>query len=337
MTDNEKILIIQTAFIGDVILATSLVESLANAGYQNIDILVRKGNQSLLENNPHINKVLIWDKKSDKFKNLFSLLKDIRSKKYNYIINLQRFGSTGFLTAFSKAKIKTGFKKNPFSIFFTNRYEHNISTGKTQHEIKRNHLLISDIKNIADNPLLPKLFPSEEDFNKINKFVQEPYVIIAPGSVWFTKQFPIKNWIQLIKELTKDLKVILIGGTEDKDLSEKIIFESGAENCLNLCGQISFLQSAALMTKAERCFVNDSAPLHIASAMNAKTTAIFCSTVPEFGFGPLSKDAIIIQSKEPLNCRPCGLHGKRECPEKHFDCGNKINITEIVESIEKFS
>ena len=92
------------------------------------------------------------------------------------------------------------------------------------------------------------------------------------------------------------------------------------------------MESAALMQKAKRCLVNDSAPLHIASAMNAPTTAIFCSTVPEFGFGPLAKDSIVVESQKKLECRPCGLHGKNACPESHFDCGFKININDIINS-----
>jgi heptosyltransferase-2 len=60
--------------------------------------------------------------------------------------------------------------------------------------------------------------------------------------------------------------------------------------------------------------------------MNAPVTAFFCSTIPDFGFGPLSDDATILQTKENLSCRPCGLHGHKECPEGHFKCGFGIEI-----------
>ena len=73
-------------------------------------------------------------------------------------------------------------------------------------------------------------------------------------------------------------------------------------------------------------YVNDSAPLHIASAMNAPVTAYFCSTLPSFGFGPLSDNANVIQTKQTLECRPCGLHGKRKCPQQHFNCGHQIEV-----------
>jgi heptosyltransferase-2 len=98
---------------------------------------------------------------------------------------------------------------------------------------------------------------------------------------------------------------------------------------VNLCGQLTFLQSAALMRDAKMNFVNDSAPLHFASSMNAPVTAVFCSTVPKFGFGPLSDDSVIIETHEELSCRSCGIHGHKECPELHFKCSKTISAAKV--------
>ena len=98
----------------------------------------------------------------------------------------------------------------------------------------------------------------------------------------------------------------------------------------NLCGNLSFLQTSALISNAIMNFVNDSAPMHMASAMNAPTTAIYCSTVPEFGFGPLSDHSNIIETKEKLDCRPCGLHGFKKCPEDHFNCAKTIDTDSML-------
>jgi heptosyltransferase-2 len=86
------------------------------------------------------------------------------------------------------------------------------------------------------------------------------------------------------------------------------------------------MQSAALMKDARMNYVNDSGPLHICSAMNAPVTAFFCSTTPDFGFGPLSDQSTTIESKMALACKPCGLHGYKSCPKGHFDCGNSIQV-----------
>jgi heptosyltransferase-2 len=87
------------------------------------------------------------------------------------------------------------------------------------------------------------------------------------------------------------------------------------------------------MKEAVMNFTNDSAPLHLASAVNAPVTVIYCSTIPGFGFGPLSGDSTIIETREKLDCRPCGLHGLKACPEKHFRCATTIDTRELVQRI----
>lgn len=89
-----------------------------------------------------------------------------------------------------------------------------------------------------------------------------------------------------------------------------------------VAGKLTLLQTAALMSKATMNYANDSAPVHMASAMNAPICEVFCSTVPSFGFTPLSEVALIVETAEKLSCRPCGIHGHRSCPEGHFRCAD---------------
>jgi heptosyltransferase-2 len=117
---DRAILLIQTAFIGDVILATALLERLHETRPDTpVDFLVRKGNEGLVKDHPHIRRVLIWDKKKDKYLGLWRLLLQIRAAHYEQVITLQRFASTGFLTVFSGASQRVGFDKNPLSFGFT--------------------------------------------------------------------------------------------------------------------------------------------------------------------------------------------------------------------------
>ena len=88
--------------------------------------------------------------------------------------------------------------------------------------------------------------------------------------------------------------------------------------------------SPALMEGAVMNVVNDSAPLHIAGAVNAPVTAIFCSTVPAFGFGPLRANGRLVETTEKLDCRPCGLHGHRVCPKGHFRCAEGIEVRRVL-------
>jgi len=316
----QKILIIQTAFIGDVILATPLIETLRlQFPNSKIDFLVKNGNQNLLINHPNLNIVLAFDK-SKKIKSLLALLKEIRKEKYDLAINLQRFFSSGLLTAFSGAKDKRGFKKNPLSFLFTKSFDHTVNNGL--HEVERNSALIEDL---CKKPFKsPKLYPSASDFDKISSFQSKSYYCIAPSSVWFTKQAPKSVWIKTIHSIKdKNAIIYLIGGSEDFNLCEEISFEIKNIEVKNLAGKLSLMESAALIKGAIRTFVNDSGPLHLASAMNAPVTVYFCSTSPSFGFGPLSDDSEIIEVKN-LSCKPCGLHGYKSCPKGHFECGEKL-------------
>ena len=325
-----KILIIQTAFIGDVILATAVAEKL-HQKYPDaqIDFTLRKGNEGLLTGHPFINTVFVWDKKQNKIKNLFLLSKQIRSNKYDTVVNLQRFSSSGILAGFSGAKEIIGFDKNPLSFLFTKKIKHEI--GNEKHEVERNQQLIESITNADASK--PKLYPSKENKDAVERYKNSQYVCLAPTSVWFTKQYPKEKWVELCNQISPSLIIYLLGAPGDSAACDWIKNNSTNKNIINLAGKLNFLESAALMSDAEMNFVNDSAPMHIASAMNAKTTAIFCSTVPSFGFGPLADDSIIIETKEQLDCRPCGLHGHKACPKGHFKCGFSIETIELLKRI----
>ena len=324
----KKILVIQTAFIGDVVLATSLIENLHQQFPEvKIDILVRKGNESLFQSHPFLNQVLVWDKKNNKYQNWVGLLFKIRSRQYDVVLNAQRFAATGAWTAFSKAKIKIGFDKNPFSFLFTHAVVHQFSE-KGQHEIDRNHQLLSSL--FVTKVSMPKLYPTASDELAVSSYQQLPYLCIAPASVWFTKQFSIEKWVDLINEIPFKGPIYLIGGPGDKLLCDQILQKINRKSVVNLAGRLSFLASAALQKKAVLNYVNDSAPMHFASAVNAPVVAVYCSTLPNFGFGPLSDGSFIVQTNEALACRPCGIHGKKQCPLKHFDCAKTIKMDQLI-------
>ena len=349
----QKILVIQTAFIGDLVLATALVESLHEQYPQSsIDIVVRKGNEPLFNDHPFINELIVWDKKNSKYLNWLSILKKIRAKHYDVLINLQRFAATGLWTVLSNANTTIGFDKNPFSFLFTHKVKHDISTlnqnisASAVHEINRNHALTS---SLGEFPLaMPKLYPTKSDYEKVKVYQAQKYITIAPASVWFTKQFPLTAWVSLINELKFEGPIYILGGPADKALGDAIVNEvsklnsntsnisttsnasSASKKIINLSGELGFLASAALQQKAVINYVNDSAPMHFCSAVNAPVVAIYCSTIPAFGFGPLSTNSFIVETQQKLSCRPCGLHGKKQCPLGHFNCAQTIENAQLI-------
>lgn len=327
MKPRPSVLIIQTAFIGDVILATALIESIrVQAPDATIDFLVRKGNEGLLEGHPVLRHVYVLDKRR-KYQSLLELASTFRRNQYDYVINVQRFATTGLLTMLSGAHTSIGFEKNPLSLFFSRRVAHTVGDI---HEVTRNLSLLAPLG--IQSSARPRLYPLPAHYDKVKVYQSAAYITISPASVWFTKQFPAQQWSEFIAAVP-GLRIFLLGGPDDKPLCDELVTMAKGADVINLAGQLSLLESAALMAGAKMNFVNDSAPLHLASAMNAPVTAVFCSTLPDFGFGPLSDDSTIVQTEERLDCRPCGLHGHRQCPKGHFRCATSIRTDQLLASI----
>jgi heptosyltransferase-2 len=330
----KKILIIQTASLGDVILSTPIIEKLHHFyPSARIDFLLKEGYEGVLRRHPYLHHVIVWDKKEKKYEHLAEIIRLVREADYDAVINVQRFASSGLVTVLSGAKQRIGFSKNPFSLFFSKRVKHQIGIEKSNpHEIERNLKLIEELTDTSTNfPI--KLYPGKHDFAKVSQFKTKKYITVAPGSLWFTKQYPAEKWSEFVSALDEDLMVYFLGSPMETKLCDGIIESSGHANSLNLAGKLSFLESTALLKDAQMNYVNDSAPMHLASAINAPTTAIFCSTVPGFGFGPLADKSFIVETTQQLDCRPCGLHGLPKCPKKHFRCALSIKKEQLLKTL----
>lgn len=348
----HRILVIQTAFIGDVVLATALLQNL-HAAYPSakIDILVRQGADELFTDHPYINEVHVWNKKKNKYQHLFQIIQTIRRIKYDVVINVQRYLATGIITVLSGAKKTIGFDKNPLSFLFSEVVAHQFgaaaeaaeaggraaaaggaaaqnSNSSSLHETSRNHALLASLTTAPVTK--PALYPSAANFAAVQKWQGAPYICMSPGSVWETKKMPAKNWIDLINAVPTNYTIYLMGAPNEKDLCAEILSGSSREGVINIAGQLNLLEAAALIKGASLNYVNDSAPMHLASATGAPVAAIYCSTIPAFGYGPLSAKQFIIESLEPLACKPCGLHGKKACPLGHFNCGHSITTAQLL-------
>ena len=313
---GPRALVIQTAFLGDVVLATALVEQLHDLGYA-VDYLVRAGNESLLAGHPRLNAVLVWEKRRGKYRDWLRLLRHIRRQRYTVVVNPHRYAATGLWTVLSGATHRLGFRQNPFSRAYTYRVEHVMGDGT--HEVTRNATLLSPLgMSPIIAPPLPRLYPSTADWTAAAA-LPKPYVCVAPASVWFTKTYPAERWVELIDQLPPRTHVHLLGGPGDVAVCEWIAARTGRP-CTVRAGQLSLLGSAAVMAGAAMNYVNDSSPVHLASAVGAPVRAFFLSTSPSLGFGPLGEDAEVRQVSTPLACKPCGKTGKRACPLGHFAC-----------------
>lgn len=333
-----KILLIQTAFAGDVILSLAAAETLHAAFPEaRIDYLVRQGLSELLERHPFIRKVWAWDKAS-RVGSLFRLIPTLRREKYDAVILFQRHLRSGLLALSTGAPVMACFSENPLARFFRYRLPyfepHNRRPSGT-HETDRCNQLASLPWQIPESfHLKPRLYPPPIAL-EIFGLREKRYGICAPGSLWFTKRLPPHRWVELCRLIPQPYTLVFIGSAADRPLCEAIIRQVPERSCLNLAGRTCFPESAALIQKAAFAIVQDSAPLHIASAVNTPVCVLYGSTTPALGFGPLSDVQHIVETEETLSCRPCGLHGRPRCPEGHFRCMETLPLRKVLDFLNR--
>ncbi len=159
----------------------------------------------------------------------------------------------------------------------------------------------------------------------------EKVIGMAPGSIWNTKRWLPEYFVEVIRKLyKKGIKTILLGGNEDAELCQQIA-DKADSNAINLAGKLSILGSAAFIKKLPLLLTNDSAPLHLANAVQTDVIALFGPTITSFGFAPFRENDIVLETN--LECRPCGKHGHHKCPLKHFDCMKMIFPDTVFDTI----
>ncbi|MBD3167816.1 lipopolysaccharide heptosyltransferase II [bacterium] len=329
----KTILVIQTAFLGDLVLTLPLFTELKQAWPEaKIHALVHARYARILDSEPTIHRVIPYDKKpvlSD-LGGLRKLIRGLRAQKYDLAVVPHRSTRSAWLAFLSGAKRRVGYQESEQSWLFTDKVERGFERrpepgSEVRHEAARNLLLLEPLGIEWSNPIPfihPYPAPEDEARNWLleQTMMGKSYATFAPGSVWETKRWPEEYWIELAKLLReKDIRVVLVGGKADRDLAARIAEASGA---VSAAGEVSLLGSAELIRRADLMVTGDTAPLHIATAVYTKILAIFGPTVPEFGFGPMRESDRIVATN--LDCRACEVHGSERCPLEHHRCMREI-------------
>ncbi len=336
---ERKILIIHTAFIGDIVLTTPLIETVFEdfPGYR-IDFLTIPSSVNLIESNPHITKVHVFDKRgADRgLRGLLRFGKILESEKYKICITPHRSFRSAYLTFRTKAEVRIGFDRSALRQAFTKVIDYH----QELHEIGRNLSLLRGLGFRHQELLKPKIYATDEDKAAIHQLLFEHELIakknliaIAPGSVWMTKRWPEENYAQLVRLLQEaGQEVLLIGGEEDKALCQRIAGE--VPGVLSFAGELSLRQSYHILNFCNALVTNDYAPLHLGMAADVYVFAIFGATVPAFGFAPFGEKGIVIE-QHGLKCRPCGIHGGNVCPVKTFDCMIRTTPEDVFNKVSR--
>jgi heptosyltransferase II len=339
----EKILIIQTAFIGDVVLVTPLIKaSRAHFPFATVDIMVIPAAANIVETNPALDRVIIYDKHKSQsgWRGFAAVARKLRQEHYDLLLAPHRSLRSAMLAWWSRAPIRVGFSTSSGARLFSHRVVYN----QSDHETERNLSLLTPL-GIDPGLIRPEIFPTDADRFVVDQLLtglsraNAPFIAMAPGSIWATKRWPADAFRRLAEKAdVAGLAVIWVGGESDRLLCESISRGSHGR-WINSAGRLTLRQSAELIRRAEVLVSNDSAPLHLASAVNAPAVAIFGPTVPAFGFAPSSDSSVVVQ--QILSCRPCSIHGGKKCPIDTHECMTSISpamvFTEVMRIIMRKS
>lgn len=346
-------LVVQTSFLGDVILTTPLIAELARRGP--VDVVTTAGSAGALANHPAVRNVIVYDKHgSDRGVRGFArTARRIRlagiaggvssraqpaepTKGYDIAYMAQ-----GSITSASLA-VSAGIKKR---IGFDTSAGRALYTSRVQYRPDRHHaerLWWLSMTDCADAPqpnqIAPRLYPGPADISSVDALLESfadssrSFVALAPGSAWGTKRWPF--FPELAAQISSGRNIVVVGGSGDVALGEEILRRLPARTGINAAGALGILASAELIRRAAALVSNDSAPQHLASAMATPTISVFGPTVPEFGFGPLAPLSATAGHRS-LACRPCDSHGPERCPLGHWRCMRELSAGTVFDLLEQ--
>ena len=341
MISRSRILIIRFSSLGDIILLTPLFREVKRC-FPNaeIDFLTSTTFAGVCANNPHISKTIAIDRKNSQSE-LEHFIRHHNPADYDLVIDAHHsIRSRLFLLKW-------------LGLFY--RFRHKI-TVIDKRSFKRNLLLTTGInlmknavsqRNAYLNLIAPlvgseslsaktELFPSSDDKQRAKKIIQKHrldgkrLVAVGPGASFAGKCWPKESYLALTDTLEQaGYPVILLGAKGESE--QQWIVEHSSIPPLNLAGQLSYLETAALLEHCALVVANDSAVVHFAEAMNVPALAIFGPTVREFGYGPFLEKSKTMQVE--LSCRPCSRNGKGKCTNPiERQCLRDITVDAILKA-----
>ena len=325
-------LVVQTSFLGDSVLTTPLLAQLANRGP--VDVVTTPAAAALLANHPAVRTVIPYDKRGDDrgLIGLWLLARRLRETGYDVAFLAQGSWRSAALALLAGVPARVGFATSAGRWLYTKRVAYR---DDLHHAARLLMLARPNGREPTPEELRPSLAPGATERAEVDAFLRERgvgpgdrLVAVAPGSVWGTKRWPY--YPQLAQALGDAARVVVVGSGADTPLATEIL--ASAPGALDATGALALLASAELIGRCGVLVTNDSAPLHLASAMGTPTVAIFGPTVPAFGFGPLAPRSEVV-GHEALPCRPCDRHGPQRCPLGHHRCMRELPPSVVADRV----
>jgi heptosyltransferase-2 len=343
-----RILVIQTAFIGDVVLTTPMLRALRSCHPDaEITVLVKPEAAPFLTGHPDIDRVLIFDKgREHRYTGMLRMIQTIRSMKFHVLLSPHQSHRTGLLAMFSGIPVRYGYQSAGFARFAYNR---RLKRNLNEHEIYRLLLFLKE-------GFCPELPPVHEidsslilaesaagalkavqllDSLSIGRRSARP-VLLAVSSIWPTKRWTPYGFAELAGRLfaAYGQEILLIGSKDDAVIAEQVLAfarqmlpASTLPHIHNICGMTDLPTLFSLMKRSMLVVSNDSAPVHFGCAARVPVVAIFGATTPSLGYAPIAPRTAVAEIDLP--CRPCGTHGGKKCPLKHFRCMKDLTADHV--------
>lgn len=328
-------IVIQTSFLGDMVLTTPLLARLSESG--EVDVVATPASAGLLANHPSVRRVIAYDKRGTERGpvGFLRLATRLRHEGYSHAYMAQGSMRSAALALTAGVAHRVGFDSSDGRMLYNDRVPY---VENDHHSVRLLSLARARIGAQSEPSPRPRLYPGETEIRAVNELLGRtdrgtPIFALAPGSVWATKRWP--GFPALAALLGQRGTVITIGSAADRELAEAIGVAAGPA-AIDATGRLSLLASAELIRRARVLVTNDSLPLHLASAMNTPTVAIFGPTVPAFGFGPLADRSSTV-GIDTLACRPCDRHGPVSCPLRHWKCMIEVGAPSVFDVVEKLT
>lgn len=324
----KKILLIRFSSIGDLVLTTPIIRALnQQLEGSEIHFLTKKRFVGILENSPYLNKVHSFDE------NLSEVIPQLKQERFDLIIDLHKNLRSNLVKR--KLMVKSiSFEKLNLEKWLMVRLK--INRLPQKHIVDRYFDALKSL-NIKNDLLGLDYFEGQENReirSTLPEQFQKSYVVFALAGTYFTKKIPLEKWVEMAK--CSPLPILLLGGSTEKELGEKLVNEDLKQSVFNGCGSFNLNQSAALIRDAELVITGDTGLMHIAVAYKKKTISLWGNTIPEFGmypYIPQYPDRVTILENKDLKCRPCSKLGYDKCPKGHFDCMMQLDVSNVFRQI----
>lgn len=338
---GEKILVVQTSFLGDVVLTTPLLSAIRRRfPSAHLAVLCTPQAKPLLEVDPDVHEILTDDKKGDGkgWRGVWRKAKELRAQGFTIAFSPHKSFRSGLLLFLAGIPNRVGFRRS--AAWFL--YRHRVGRDSSRHDAERMLSLlkpfgsdpggdVGELRVVADSHAGGRV---EELFRSLGVGRSGITFGINPGSVWATKRWTAEGYAALMVRLKQKYRcdILLFGGPQDAAVVERIQRLSGNLG-VSLAGRFDLRELVCAIGRCDLFITNDSGPMHIAVARGIPVVAVFCATTRSLGFYPYTSRAIVVEKDLP--CRPCSSHGGRRCPLGTEDCMRLIGAEDVLRAVEK--